>query len=116
MAENVRASDNIRCTVKTQGDKYNDRGGKRFCFNSPGPAETQRQVVKSPQQLGEIRSMKTLTLFVAIVTGALAFTAPADAQQKKLVLSTEAAYAPFNYRATDGTLGGFDIDIGNALC
>src|ERR1700722_17481093 len=60
--------------------------------------------------------MKILGSFVAIILGALALAAPADAQQKKLVLSTEAAYAPFNYRSTDGALGGFDIDIGNALC
>ena len=33
-----------------------------------------------------------------------------------LRVATEGAYAPFNYTNNDGTLGGFDVDIANALC
>lgn len=33
-----------------------------------------------------------------------------------LRIATEGAYAPFNFTNPDGSLGGFDIDIANALC
>ncbi len=33
-----------------------------------------------------------------------------------LRIGTEGAYAPFNYTNADGTLGGFDIEMANALC
>ncbi len=33
-----------------------------------------------------------------------------------LRIATEGAYAPFNYTNADGSLGGFDVDIANALC
>ena len=33
-----------------------------------------------------------------------------------LRIGTEGAYAPFNYTNADGTLGGFDVEIANALC
>ncbi len=46
---------------------------------------------------------------------ALAFIAPASAEPT-LRLGTEGAYPPFNFINKDGSVGGFDIDIGNALC
>ena len=33
-----------------------------------------------------------------------------------LRIGTEGAYAPFNYTNADGTLGGFDVDMANAIC
>lgn len=33
-----------------------------------------------------------------------------------LKIATEGAYAPFNFTNPDGTLGGFDVDVANALC
>ncbi|MGE6331487.1 ABC transporter substrate-binding protein [Psychrobacter pacificensis] len=33
-----------------------------------------------------------------------------------LRIATEGAYAPFNYTNADGTLGGFDVEIANAIC
>ena len=33
-----------------------------------------------------------------------------------LRIGTEGAYAPFNYTNADGTLGGFDVEIANAVC
>ncbi len=33
-----------------------------------------------------------------------------------LRIGTEGAYAPFNYTNADGTLGGFDVDIAQAIC
>lgn len=33
-----------------------------------------------------------------------------------LRIGTEGAYAPFNYTNANGTLGGFDVEIANAIC
>lgn len=38
------------------------------------------------------------------------------ANENVLRIATEGAYAPFNYTNPDGSLGGFDVDIANALC
>ena len=38
------------------------------------------------------------------------------ATEDVLRIGTEGAYAPFNYTNADGTLGGFDVDMANALC
>ncbi|MBC7149207.1 MAG: transporter substrate-binding domain-containing protein [Rhizobium sp.] len=50
---------------------------------------------------------------------ALAFTAltALSAQAAdKLVIGTEGAYPPFNFVSADGKVGGFDVEIGMALC
>ncbi|MDE4454551.1 ABC transporter substrate-binding protein [Psychrobacter sp. DAB_AL62B] len=40
----------------------------------------------------------------------------ASTDDNVLRIGTEGAYAPFNYTNADGTLGGFDIEIANAIC
>ena len=40
----------------------------------------------------------------------------AAADNNVLRIGTEGAYAPFNYTNADGTLGGFDVEIANAIC
>ena len=52
---------------------------------------------------------------VALGFAALAFAAPAAAQDK-IRIGTEAAYKPFAYVLPSGELAGFDIDITKALC
>ncbi|HEV2678259.1 MAG TPA: ABC transporter substrate-binding protein [Aliidongia sp.] len=55
-----------------------------------------------------------LSGLLALVTGA-APAAAADAPQK-IRIATEGAYPPFNFKAPDGTLQGFDVDIAHAVC
>ncbi len=57
--------------------------------------------------------MKTLMIGLMAVA-ALAGTA--SAQDKVVRIGTEAAYAPFEYKDDSGTLKGYEIDLGNALC
>ena len=42
--------------------------------------------------------------------------AEAPAEKPVLRIATEGAYAPYNYTNADGSLGGFDVDIANAIC
>jgi histidine transport system substrate-binding protein len=51
----------------------------------------------------------------AIVLATLSLGAHAK-EWKEIRLASEGAYPPFNTIGADGALGGFDIDIGNALC
>lgn len=43
-------------------------------------------------------------------------TSASDNTDNVIRIATEGAYAPFNYANADGSLGGFDVDIANALC
>ncbi|UZE14179.1 ABC transporter substrate-binding protein [Pseudomonas sp. B21-053] len=43
-------------------------------------------------------------------------TLGAQAADKPLRIGIEAAYPPFAFKTPDGNIGGFDYDIGNALC
>lgn len=65
---------------------------------------------------------KTFGLMAAIV-GAFSISACSGQNEQSsagsgdaLRIATEGAYAPFNYTNPDGSLGGFDVDIANALC
>ena len=35
---------------------------------------------------------------------------------KTIRIATEGAYPPFNFTNADGTIGGYDVDVANALC
>ncbi len=54
------------------------------------------------------RLFASIALCLTLVSGAWA--------QEVIRMGTEGAYPPFNYINKDGSVGGFDIDIGNALC
>ena len=61
-------------------------------------------------------NLRAIPLVFGLLLGLV--TAPvlaADAPQK-IRIATEGAYPPFNYKAPDGTLQGFDVDIANAVC
>ncbi|MER9435854.1 transporter substrate-binding domain-containing protein [Mesorhizobium sp. M0618] len=51
--------------------------------------------------------------FIAAVGIALT---PIVAAAADITLATEAAYPPFNFRAADGSIAGFEVDLGQALC
>lgn len=57
-------------------------------------------------------------LVLAALAGLLVAAAalPADAQQRRLRIGTEGAYAPWNATDTAGKLVGFEIDLGNEIC
>ncbi|WP_337160433.1 transporter substrate-binding domain-containing protein [Pseudomonas putida] len=42
--------------------------------------------------------------------------AAALAEEPVVRIATEGAFPPYSFMAPDGTLGGFDVDIANALC
>jgi arginine/ornithine transport system substrate-binding protein len=56
---------------------------------------------------------------LVLLAGALSSGgAPARAGDgpQRIRIATEGAYPPFNFKAPDGTLQGFDVDIAHALC
>ncbi|MDG1582311.1 ABC transporter substrate-binding protein [Pseudomonas sp. GOM6] len=59
---------------------------------------------------------KTLCSLLLAASAILPTTAALASEGQTLRIATEGAYPPFNFFTADGQLGGFDIDIGNALC
>ena len=57
-----------------------------------------------------------LSLIAALVAAAVGCHQGRALAQDKVRIATEGAYAPFNFKAPDGTLEGFDVDIAKALC
>jgi lysine-arginine-ornithine-binding protein len=58
--------------------------------------------------------VKKLTLALMIIL--VGMGAPAIKAQDSIRFATEGAYPPFNERAPDGSLVGFEIDLGMAMC
>lgn len=51
------------------------------------------------------------------LAGALAFTSAVEAKDWEVIrVGVDAPYPPFEYRAPDGTLTGFEIELGNKVC
>ncbi|MCP5421051.1 MAG: ABC transporter substrate-binding protein [Gammaproteobacteria bacterium] len=61
--------------------------------------------------------MKTKVILVAVLLGCLLGANPVFAKEWTNVrIGVEGAYPPFSFVDPQGNLGGFDIDIANALC
>lgn len=64
------------------------------------------------------RACIAVMAFIQLVSGTalvLALNGTSLAQET-VRIATEGSYPPWNATATDGTLVGFDIDVGNAIC
>jgi len=57
--------------------------------------------------------MKKLSLFLGCI---LAASSSVGFAADKLKLAVDVPYEPFEFKAPDGTLTGFEIDLGNAVC
>ena len=57
--------------------------------------------------------MKKLSLFLGCV---LAASSSLGFAADKIKLAVDVPYEPFEYKAPDGSLTGFEIDLGNAVC
>jgi len=56
------------------------------------------------------------TVRALIVGAAFAWSAAYGAEAQEISVATEGAYPPFNTTEADGTLAGFEIELGNAVC
>ncbi|PKF49853.1 transporter substrate-binding domain-containing protein [Enterovibrio nigricans] len=55
-------------------------------------------------------------LVAVAVTAALGATAVQAKEWKDVRIAVDVPYEPFEYKAPDGTLTGFEVDLGNAVC
>ncbi|MDW6023306.1 transporter substrate-binding domain-containing protein [Mesorhizobium sp. BAC0120] len=60
--------------------------------------------------------MRSLLTRVLATTLLLASLTGVQAQEREITIANEGGFPPFNMTAADGTLQGFDIDLGNAMC
>jgi len=60
--------------------------------------------------------MKQISLGPLFIALLLSLSGMVSADSMKIRMGSEGAYPPFNYIDKDGKLGGFDIEIGDALC
>lgn len=59
-----------------------------------------------------MRTIKTILLGTLL----LGSFGAAQAETQTIRIATEGAFPPYNFVKPDGSLGGFDVDIANALC
>jgi octopine/nopaline transport system substrate-binding protein len=58
----------------------------------------------------------TMNLLAAAAVIATSFAGAAMAEVKKVTIATEGAFAPYNLTRADGTLDGYDVELGMHLC
>lgn len=83
------------------------------------------------QQISVTHSRLALAAVCALSLGLTACNKPADSAEKsatasgasgnatagkKVRIATEGAYKPFNFTNSDGSLGGYDVDVAKAVC
>ena len=59
--------------------------------------------------------MRLFAKFFAVVAAVFAVVGGPAAAQETLRAGTECTYFPFNFRDADGTLKGYDVDVGNEI-
>jgi len=59
--------------------------------------------------------MKKIAYSLLILAG-LAIQAPAFAADDTIRFGVDATYPPFEFKQADGTIAGFEVDLGNAIC
>ncbi|EBA06685.1 amino acid ABC transporter, periplasmic amino acid-binding protein [Sagittula stellata E-37] len=67
---------------------------------------------REPENMRNLRSTLIGAAFVVATAGAVM----AQDLPDSLTIGTEGAYPPFTYTESDGSLAGFEIDLGNAMC
>lgn len=60
--------------------------------------------------------MKKIALALSFLFAFGSASVMADGHGKTLKLAVDVPYEPFEYKAPDGSLTGFEIDLGNAVC
>lgn len=60
--------------------------------------------------------MKKIAFALSLIFALGSTSALADGHATKLKIAVDVPYEPFEYKAPDGTLTGFEIDLGNAVC
>jgi len=60
--------------------------------------------------------MKLAMFLLAAAVATASVAATAAAQNRKVKVATEGAYAPWNFTNSQGKLEGFELDLGAELC
>ena len=63
-----------------------------------------------------MKSMKVFRGIVSATAAILAFGSLQTLAAEKLIVASEASYPPFSKTESDGSITGFEIELGNAVC